>query len=245
MLCGRFVTSKKFVKLFYDKNCQGGSIIPVYDREDGKMNNSNGILIISLDFELYWGLLGKYSLEKYKENLLGVPSVIPRLLKLFKEYQIHCTWAIVGLLYFESRLELIEGLPTKRPEYDDSNLSPYSYISMMKDNESQDIFHFAPALIKMIKSEFGQEIGSHTFSHYYCLEKGQDSDAFSDDLEAAILVARKYGIRLESLVFPKNQINRDYLPIVKARGSRPIEEMRHPGSIKGEAMQMRVSLEER
>lgn len=182
------------------------------------MNNSNGILIITLDFELYWGLLGKISLENYKENLLGVPAVIPRLLKLFKEYQIHCTWAIVGLLFYESRLDLIEGLPKTRPEYVNSNLCPYRYISLIDDNESQDIFHHAPSLIKMIISESGQEIGSHTFSHYYCLEKGQNRDAFRDDLEAAIRVASRYGLKLESLVFPKNQINRDYLPILKDKG---------------------------
>lgn len=176
------------------------------------------MLIISLDFELYWGLLGIISLENYKENLLGVPSVIPRLLKLFKEYQIHCTWAIVGLLFVESRLELNECLPEIRPKYSNSNLCPYSYMSTIADDKNQDDYHFAPSLIKMIMSEPGQEIGSHTFSHYYCLEKGQDRDAFRDDLEAAIRMASKYGLRLESLVFPKNQINRDYLPILKDKG---------------------------
>jgi len=182
------------------------------------MNNSNGTLIISLDFELYWGMLGKISLEDYRENLTGVPAVIPRLLKLFKEYRIHCTWAVVGLLYFESRLALIEALPEKRPEYVDSSFCPYNYISIMNDDESQDTMLFAPELIKMIMSEPGQEIGSHTFSHFYCLEEGQNREAFRDDLEAAIRVASKYGLRLESLIFPKNQMNRDYLPILKDMG---------------------------
>jgi peptidoglycan/xylan/chitin deacetylase (PgdA/CDA1 family) len=182
------------------------------------MNNSNGILIISLDFELYWGLIGKIPLKDYRKNLLGVHSVIPWLLKLFKEYQIHSTWAVVGFLFYESRRELIEGLPNKRPEYINIELCPYRYISSIDDNDEQDIFHFGPELIKMIVSEPGQEIGSHTFSHYYCLEKGQDRAAFEDDLEAAIRVANKYGLKPESLVFPKNQINKDYLPILKDKG---------------------------
>jgi peptidoglycan/xylan/chitin deacetylase (PgdA/CDA1 family) len=147
-----------------------------------------------------------------------VHSVIPRLLKLFKEYQIHCTWAVVGFLFYESLQKLIEGLPNKRPEYINIKLCPYRYISSIDDNDEQDIFHFGPALIKMIISEPGQEIASHTFSHYYCLEKGQDRDAFEDDLEAAIRVANKYGLKPESLVFPKNQINKDYLPILKDKG---------------------------
>jgi hypothetical protein len=182
------------------------------------MNNSNGILIISLDFELYWGMLGKISLDNYRENLLGVRSVIPRILKLFREYQVHSTWAIVGYLFYKSTRELIDGLPTKRPAYVNSNLCPYRYISLIEGNDELDIFHFAPSLIKMIMSEPGQEIGSHTLSHFYCLEKGQDSDAFEDDLEVAIRVASRYGLRLESLVFPKNQINKDYLPILKDKG---------------------------
>lgn len=182
------------------------------------MNNSNGILIITLDFELYWGLLGKIPLENYRQNILGARAVIPGLLELFNKYQIRSTWAIVGLLFSESRHKLMQALPKNRPNYVNRSLCPYDYIAKIGENEQQDPYHFALSLIKLIISESGQEIGSHTFSHYYCLEKGQNLEAFRDDLEAAMRLAGKEGIKLESLVFPKNQVNEDYLPILKEKG---------------------------
>jgi len=182
------------------------------------MNNSNGILIITLDFELYWGLLGKIPLENYRENILGARAVIPGLLELFRKYQIHSTWAIVGFLFCESRHELMQVLPKNRPHYVNRSLCSYDHIASIGDNEQEDLYHYALSLIKQIISERDQEIASHTLSHYYCLEKGQNSEAFRDDLEAAIRLAGKEGIKLESLVFPKNQVNKDYIPILKEKG---------------------------
>ena len=53
--------------------------------------------IISLDFELKWGVL-EFD-ERYNKNLLVARQVIPKILTLFKEYQIKATWAVVGLLF--------------------------------------------------------------------------------------------------------------------------------------------------
>lgn len=182
------------------------------------MAKQKGIFIISLDFELYWGERDKEDLEDYKEILLGGRSIIPSLLKLFAEHKIHATWATVGFLFFESRDELIRGLPTKRPNYANSKLSPYSHINNIGNNEREDPFHYAPSLIKMILSFPYQEIGIHTFSHYYCLERGQDIHTFKDDLEAAIKAAKKYNITIESLVFPRNQFNSEYISICREMG---------------------------
>jgi peptidoglycan/xylan/chitin deacetylase (PgdA/CDA1 family) len=182
------------------------------------MNNSNGILIISLDFELYWGLLGIIPLEKYEHNILGGRSIIPRLLNLFKKYQIHPTWAIIGFLFFDSRQELLEALPGKRPDYFNRRLCPYNHIAEIGENEQKDPIHYAPSLINMIIHKNNMEIASHTFSHYYPLESGQNIDSFKKDLEAALKVASNYGLTLQSLVFPGNQINKDYLTILKELG---------------------------
>lgn len=62
------------------------------------------------------------------------------------------------------------------------------------------------------------EVGSHTFSHYYCLEDGQTIDQFRADIAHAKSVALKYDIHLKSLVFPRNQINEDYLKVCKELG---------------------------
>lgn len=182
------------------------------------MTTQGGIFVISLDFELYWGMRDRVSLDSYGANLLGVRAVVPALLDLFAEYGIHATWATVGFLFFTGREDLLLGLPEKQPRYANRRLSPYRDLERLGTDERQDPFHFAPALIALIAASPGQEIGTHTFSHYYCLEPGQDVDAFRDDLAAAIRVARRYDLRLRSLVFPRNQFNARYLAVCAEMG---------------------------
>jgi hypothetical protein len=62
------------------------------------------------------------------------------------------------------------------------------------------------------------EIGSHTFSHYYCLETGQDDAQFKADLEASVEAFRPYAVRPVSFVFPRNQYNARYLSICAEAG---------------------------
>ena len=54
-----------------------------------------GTLIVSLDFELFWGMLDVCPLEKYQDHVLGGRKAIPGLLALFQKYGIHATWATV------------------------------------------------------------------------------------------------------------------------------------------------------
>jgi peptidoglycan/xylan/chitin deacetylase (PgdA/CDA1 family) len=180
----------------------------------------NGTFVVSLDFELYWGVRDKRTLESYRENLLGVRTVVPRLLELFAEYGLHATWATVGFLFCETKDELIDALPERRPRYRDARLSPYGDLPALGPDEERDPFHYAPSLIRQIAAAPGQEIGTHTFSHFYCLEEGQDAEDFEADLRAAVAVAERRGITLESLVLPRNQVNEAYLPIARRLGIR-------------------------
>ena len=65
-----------------------------------------GTLLVSLDFELFWGMLDQCALEDYQDNVLGGRTAIPRLLQLFEKYGIHATWATVGFLFAENYQEL-------------------------------------------------------------------------------------------------------------------------------------------
>lgn len=184
------------------------------------MREQGAVFVISLDFELYWGVRDRMTLDGYGENLLGVRAAVPAMLALFAEYGIHATWATVGFLFFNNRDELLQGLPERKPDYANSQLSPYHTIEQIGDTEQHDPFHFAPSLIKLIASFPYQEIGTHTFSHYYCLEHGQDIDTFRDDLAAAMRIAKGHNLQLQSLVFPRNQFNGRYLAVCKELGIR-------------------------
>jgi peptidoglycan/xylan/chitin deacetylase (PgdA/CDA1 family) len=168
-------------------------------------------LVISLDFELYWGVRDKTSLENYEPNLLGARAAIPRILDLFARNGVHATWATVGFLFFDNKDELLAHLPSLKPGYVNKHLSPYDHVFRIGPNEHKDPYHYALSLIRRILQYPGQEIGTHTFSHYYCLEEGQTFDEFRADLDAAHAAARRLGIELKSLVFARNQWRPDYL----------------------------------
>jgi Polysaccharide deacetylase len=181
-----------------------------------------GTFTVSLDFELYWGVRDKTDLESYKANLLGARNVIPHLLDLFAKSDVHATWATVGFLFFDEKEELLAHLPPLRPGYRDRNLSPYDHVLQIGPNEREDPFHYARSLIRRILQFPGQEIGTHTFSHYYCLEEGQTVDEFRADLRAAYGAAERLGIDLKSLVFPRNQWRPDYLAACAEAGVRVV-----------------------
>lgn len=177
-----------------------------------------GIFTVSLDFELYWGVRDKRSIEQYRRNLLGVRQAVPAMLGVFREHDVHATWAAVGFLFFDSRENLTQNLPHLLPSYAQSVLSPYPYIQSSDCLEAA--YHFAPDLLDMIAACAGQEIGTHTFSHYYCLEQGQTLEQFAADISAAVATARARGLPTTSIVFPRNQWNPSYLATLNQFGIR-------------------------
>lgn len=176
----------------------------------------SGILTISLDFELYWGVRDNKSIEQYRENLLGARKAIPEMLRIFAENNIHATWATVGFLFFDDHASLKNSLPSRRPTYHEQNLSPYPYINGGSALES--VYHFAPDLIRTIAACAGQEICTHTLSHYYCLEKGQTIEQFEEDIRLAVATAKSHGISISSIVFPRNQWSKEYLALLENFG---------------------------
>jgi hypothetical protein len=67
--------------------------------------------------------------------------------------------------------------------------------------------HCASELISLIASEEHQELGTHTYSHFFTYEPLKNSDAFAVDMKKAIDTALEQGYRLKSLVFPRNQVD--------------------------------------
>jgi len=166
-----------------------------------------GSFVISLDFEMLWGVRDQADRESYGGNILGEREAIPRILDLFADAGISATWATVGMLFCESKDELIASMPEELPKYSDQALSSYRYLDEVGSNEKTDPYYFAPSLIEIIRQTPGQEIGTHTFSHYYCLEDGQSLAAFEADILAAQRLATSRGIVLRSIVFPRNQFD--------------------------------------
>jgi peptidoglycan/xylan/chitin deacetylase (PgdA/CDA1 family) len=168
-----------------------------------------GAFVLSFDFELHWGVRDHMSANgSYRQNLLGARVAIPRLLEMFKRYDIAATWATVGFLFASTRKELHQFRPLIRPRYDDAALNPYR--ESIGNAEKDDPLHYAASLVDLIRESPLQEMATHTFSHYYCLEPGQNRAAFRADLRSAIAIAKERGVALHSIVFPRNQVNPTY-----------------------------------
>jgi len=170
-------------------------------------------LVVSLDFELMWGMRDKRTLQSYGDHILGERQAVPAILALFKKYGIRATWAAVGMTLFDRRADLLDHLPAQRPDYERCRLNPYLALDEVGPDEASDPYHFGLSLVRQILEQDGMELGSHTFSHYYCLEKGQDASMFRADLEACVEISSRLGQRPSSFVFPRNQYNFEYLTV--------------------------------
>jgi hypothetical protein len=179
--------------------------------------NTTGAFVTSLDFELHWGVRDQFPLNgAYTANLEGARTAVPKMLELFERYDIAATWATVGFLFARSKEELLSFYPKIKPEYRDKKYDPY--LEPLGNGEQDDPLHYAPSLIEQIKNTPKQEISTHTFSHYYCLEAGQTAEAFRDDLLSAIAIAKTWNIDIRSIIFPRNQVNPEYVKILLELG---------------------------
>ena len=177
-----------------------------------------GTLIVSLDFELFWGMLDVCPLETYQDNVLGGRKAIPKLLELFQKHGIHATWAAVGFLFAENYEEVRRYFPENKPGYANEKLNAYREFAKIGKNEQEAPCFYAPSLLEKIAAVPGQEIGSHTFSHYYCREAGQTPEQFAEDLAAAKAIAGDHGYHLTSVILPRNQCEPEYTDILRQAG---------------------------
>lgn len=178
-----------------------------------------GAFIVSLDLELHWGVRDRCTVDDpYCENLLGERKMASALLGVFEEFGIAATWATVGFLFAGTRTELEAYLPRVRPLYRNTRLDPYR--QPVGAGERDDPLHYGKSLVEMIRQAPRQEIATHTFSHYFCLEAGQTKEAFAADLASASAIAAASGVTLRSIVFPRNQFNPAYSSVLRQAGIR-------------------------
>jgi Polysaccharide deacetylase. len=227
-----------------------------------------GIFTVSLDFELHWGGFEKWPLKvldfksqsraaggylqaekhDYANYFLNTRQVIPEMLTLFAAYEVHATWATVGMLFHPTKAQLLQYAPDLKPDYTEKKLSAYNYVENhgIGEDEDSDPFHFAPSLIRKIVETPDQELASHSFAHYYCNEPGQNLEQFRADLKAAQRSALLFGRELKSLVFPRNQFNDEYLKVcfeegVTAVRSNPLDWFWHIQSTQSESLWKRAN----
>ncbi|TJY33437.1 polysaccharide deacetylase family protein [Pontimicrobium aquaticum] len=182
------------------------------------MSDKNGHFVISLDYELHWGVFDKCSVASYEKNLKNTREVIEKLLALSDKYNIKLTFATVGFLFAKDKNDLVTHAPKDKPSYKNNKLNPYLLLDSIGNNEMDDPYHFGNSILKKIKESGNHEISTHTYCHYYCNEKGQTIQQFQEDITAAKNIAKNIDIEIESIIFPRNMINKEYLELCYKNG---------------------------
>ena len=177
------------------------------------MRSISGALVISLDYELMWGVRDHATRESYGPNVLGARKAIPMLLDLFYERGIKATWATVGALLCDSKDELLA-----RAKAISGDGCVLSRLDDIGPDERRDPYYFGASLARLIASCPGQEIGTHTFSHRCALEPGETVKSFSADVVGALAQLREWQIPCKSIVFPRNQYEQGVLAACRSLG---------------------------
>lgn len=172
----------------------------------------SGRLVVSLDFELMWGVRDHRTVSEYGDAVLGVRQALPGLLRLFDIYDVKATWATVGLLFARNRKEMLSYFPDVRPEYRNETLSPLKAIrEQIGEDEAADPYHYGRSMVDQVLQSGRHEVATHTYTHYYCLEAGQSIKAFEADLTSSIAISSDAGVRPRSIVFPRNQMTAEHV----------------------------------
>lgn len=177
-----------------------------------------GSLVISLDYELMWGMHDVATKDGYgRTHIQNVPEVIDKLLDLFKRYGVHATFATVGMIMYRDKAELMSNIPDCQPSYDNQVCSPYGNV-MSEIQLFEESLFFQTEVVEKLRDAEGIEVGTHTYCHYYCWEQGQTVEQFDADIKKAVEVAKRNGIELRSIVFPRNQVSKEHLKVCAKYG---------------------------
>lgn len=167
--------------------------------------------VISLDFELFWGVADSRTIANYGANVAGERSAIPQMLDLFARYGIRATWATVGMLMCRDYEQWRAIAPSCLPTYTRTACSPYGMGATVREYPA---LFFAPDLVQAIRDTPGQEIASHTYSHFYCGEPGATPAQFLADMQCAGAIGAELGLVFKSLVMPRNQVRDPFLAVL-------------------------------
>jgi hypothetical protein len=182
-----------------------------------KMNDQmfeKGVFTISLDFELLWGSFDSGKHRKFMSHFARnggafetTRAIVDRLLALFQKYDIRVTWATLGHLFLD-HCEALDGV--KHPDMPRARHSWfaedwYTY-DPCKDFRAEPLWYGRDLIEKILAAEPRHEVGSHSFSHVIFSDSGCTPEVAEAEISKCVELARSFNLKLESFVFPRNQL---------------------------------------
>lgn len=174
-----------------------------------------GSVVVSVDAELGWGY---HDLDAPPpDRVEAARTGWERLVDRFDRFDVPATWAVVGHLL----LDECDGRHTDHP-------APDGWFARERTEwSSRPDLRFARGLVdELLDGAVEHDIGCHSFSHVDFAASETSRELARAEVRASVAAARDRGIRMESFVFPRNQVDhRDVLadsPLTCYRGTSPI-----------------------
>lgn len=177
---------------------------------------NHGKFVISLDFEMFWGVEDTQSIAGYGRNVQGEWQAIPRMLARFRAHGVRATWATVGAIMCR---DYREWRTRRRARPRSAVAGPCTDLEDALVKQYPTLFFARPLVERILETE-GQELATHTYSHFYCKDKDATPEGLVDDLARAGNLAAEMGASFRSIVFPRNQVSREFLAVLPAAGIR-------------------------
>ncbi|WP_425494241.1 polysaccharide deacetylase family protein [Natronobiforma cellulositropha] len=154
-----------------------------------------GSVVISIDAELGWGFhdLDEPPRDRVESGRRGWES----LLSILERHDVPATWAVVGHLMLED----CDG------EHADHPAPPGWFERERTTWRERPDLRFGPDLVRaVVDSPADHEFASHTFSHVLFGDLETTRELAVAELERAQDLAADWGLALESLVYPRNDV---------------------------------------
>jgi peptidoglycan/xylan/chitin deacetylase (PgdA/CDA1 family) len=175
-----------------------------------------GSLIISLDCEGKWGLADLLTRDHHRMFTdAALIQAYRSLVGLFDRYEISATFAFVMAFTLDENERRDFASSLDRP--DDPWLAHFHAC------RSGDLKQgwFVPEALEIVRRSGRHEVACHSFCHRPLADKDIDLQGATAELEAAEAVARRKGIKLETFVYPRNEVgNVEALGALGYRGYR-------------------------
>lgn len=170
--------------------------------QDKEMINK-GILTISIDVELAWGIYDKPITPKHRLAIQQERKAIGEIIALFNKYKINATWAVVGHL-LSDECKGRDGI--WHPEFERPIIPSkiHDWFFQHPEEGMDPIWYGRDILEKIKNASPPQEIASHSFCHIPYNEDKTSPQAVITDIEEAKHIHQIYNLPFKVFIFPRN-----------------------------------------
>jgi hypothetical protein len=171
-------------------------------------NNAPCTIIFSADFELAWAwrFAKTFSELERRQIVDRERNNFETILTHFNLHRIPVTWATVGHLFLNECAKNNHAWMSSLNHFENKNwlFNSGHWFDQDPNCSYKEAPHwYAPDLIEMIlASPVKHEIACHSFSHIAFNDEICSPLVAMDELKACVMEAKKWGIDLESFVFP-------------------------------------------